>query len=334
MTYRSIAISCIAIVFFIAGPLAAATFEYSITSYPKTGGDCHTTARELGRRFEQASSLTVKSAMCKAESEHGYDVSIQYDATAQVEEVSTDSVDAYVYKKGGFETPEECQFSLPAERERFKQHTKLDPWLSYCFLADADDQFGWDSKVVAFGATQIVPQLGGLMLWGMPTQGNDTDLLKTVKQSLVEQGIDASYSILRWSLSYGRISIRYYDASPIPFGDGIYTKLATAADCERQIPEMREVFRSTGSTYLAIYCARVLSVDHYELTALVAQPEKFHTFETYESYLSLADCEANRNGIITRYRDEIARPVITGLCSRNTEDAKYHVIIVEHPTTR
>jgi len=314
--------------FFLLSNLSFAdVFSYSLQGHPKQESSCHEQAKSVADQFENAAQVKVVHSECTAETETGYDFSIEYESSQKLEFTSTDYIFYGVYSKGRYADLKDCEKNLPDQVALFKGATQLDPMFSYCRHQGLGTSKPWEIVITAPGKSELQPSLGGFLLFSQPKNITYADIFNGLKTELSKKGAILSDLVFQSGFPTGEASIHYYSTDHFFFELSRVTKTMKLEQCLTQVEDVKSWFQAYSIPNFSIFCGGPDSGE-FELNIGTLKSPSFTWKNSIEFFKSFDECEANKANVLKNYSGSALQTILGGLCSRDVEDRSFHVQIL------
>lgn len=301
-------------------------FTYGLKGYPKQDRSCYLQAKDIGHLFESATQVKVVHVECTAETETGYDFSVEYEAATQLDFTSTDYKYGGVYPRGQYDTVKICEGKLPQQQELFEKATGLKPVFIYCRKEEITQNRAWEVIITAVGKPQLTPTLGGFLLFTKPQNITYEELFNDLKTSLEKRGTLLSNLVFHSRFPMVEASIHYYSNQYHNFDLDHVTKVPSIEVCLAQAAEAKGWFKNSEGGPFSIFCGGP-EFGEFELNLGTIDTPSFSYQNSVDKFNSFEECELSKKDIIKHYSGSTTKQILGGLCSRSFETAKYHVVI-------
>jgi hypothetical protein len=312
----------------------AETFRARLGQIPaQNGTDCDGYAVQLGDRFAAEYQVRVVEAICdQSEFERTtWAVAISYDAEHELPLVST--VDRYkpLSEQATYKTQPECDAALATEVPLFESRTALKVFTSFCVAPEYQND-GWALAISGFGNATVKP-----FVVSTPYFGKIVDMTGAAFEQMLRDGFQASGAeMVHWQVSpklgYGMMSVRYYGTQKLPMQGMELSKMRSPEECTAQLEDFRAALYSYSSVGYASYCHQVFGMGReYELVWLTGSEEQHRVVTVPAEYPDFASCQAAKSAVVERYRTELRRNVVFGVCGAADTRNAYRVSLLEKP---
>ena len=301
-------------------------FTYKLEGYPKEISSCYAQTKMIGEKFQTATKTNVIHTECTKETETGFDFVIEYEAATKLDFTSTDYRFGGVYQKGRYEKIEDCQTNLPKQAEIFRTATGLEPMFSFCTNSGLSSVKPWEVIITAPGKSAMQPELGGFMVFTQPQKVTYSEIFNGLETAL--KRYDAVLADLVFSSKFpmGEASIHYFAKDHFSFSLEHVTKIPKIEQCVEQVEEAKSWFKDSQNPPFAIYCGGP-EFGEFEVNVGVVERASFTHQNSVEKFKSFDECQQNRAEVISHYSGSSLHKTLGGLCSRDSEDHSFHVVI-------
>lgn len=313
--------------FFLTSTLAFSdVFTYKLKGFPKQERECFKQAQTIHETFETQTNIKVVDVECSDETETGYDFNIEYEAQNKLIFTTTDYLIAGVYPRGRYKDYKTCSEHLAGQIELFKTATHLNPVFNYCRKEALSSYNAWELIITAVGESEMKPQLGGFLLFTAPKEITFQEIFNGLKTSLAAKGAILSDLVFQPRFPMSEASVHYFSKNRFNLSLDAVTKVPKLETCLAQLSEAKRWFENWTQKPFSLFCGGP-EFGEYELNIGSIDHPGFEFKTSVEKFPSYDECENNKATVLEHYQGSTQKTLMGGLCSRNTENNRYHVII-------
>lgn len=298
---------------------AAEPFVYTVLGYPKTGASCLEAAIRVGELLRQAAGVPIQRASCDRENEDGFDLRVVYLADVKIPLVSTEEMTDYA---GTYPSRAACEADLPAQKALFEEHTRLKPFLAYCYHDESGLAKSIGARIDAVGTPAEWPQVFQDYVYSPPRSPAQvkSDILAAMKSRGLFPNV-VSLAPSRETSGWYRVVLKFYGAQQVTWHlkrDQFY--YVSPAECEAQLAGIRSVLAAQGLVPASAFCAwdGMLLRASVNFLSLAGTPW-YRTDVASDKFRSVDACVADRARIVEYFKTVLKQPVFGGVCALDRE---------------
>ncbi len=323
---KFIILICTAAVFSVKA--SAQDFQkYQLISFPKNSGGCQNTADDLASRFSDVTKIAVFSKKCDRETRNGYDISIWFAPTSTIRIVSTGFESGGLGYLGVYGSAEDCKANLARQIATFEEHTKLKPFVSYCYRETDINKTPYVARVDGLGIAAKHPYRFEATTFSPPLENIRGQTASAILKAALSSKITAT-DVIFADDGAEKLVIRYYDKPENAVHRSYYFSndevatfdWQTTADpkttCFSELAYAQKAFSLDSEILPVSYCTYDPMLFQSRLYVFRSRPKQ-RTFPETPSirFQSYAECSANREKILDYYRNQLGKNPYAAVCS-------------------
>jgi hypothetical protein len=300
---------------------------------PQSGTDCDGYAVQLGDRFAAHYQVRLIEAICDQNEfeKNTWTIAISYEASQELPLVWTIDRLKPMSEQATYKSLAECEVALASESSIFESRTGLKIFTSFCVPPERENE-GWALAISGFGNATIMP-----FVVSTPYFGKIIDMSLAAFDQMLREGFSATGAeLVHWQvapkLGYGMMSVRYYGTQKLPIQGMELSKMRNPEECTSQLEDFRAALSSYSSLGYASYCHQIFGMGReFELVWLSGSEQQHRVVNAATEYPDFASCLAAKAGVVERYRTELRRNIVFGICGAGEARNTYRISLLEKP---
>ena len=281
---------------------------------------CKSEATAIAENFAKASGAVIVEVDCQSGSANVHKAVIHYVATARVS-IYDANRDIVPIVSLSYAKMEDCVQGLAAEVPVFRQHTGLDPFASWCYVAHRSDYGLRDTYLSAIYAVNPGSEIANAKHLTYATISNPPvapAALANVAREMAERaGVDVVWSDASLGMGLWHAAVAYYSENEITLSADTLGHLPTIDACNAKAASLNAAWTASESTDTHFFCMDA----HYGVPQLGLmwrstpdQKDKEFTITRFnKDYLNQDACEAAGSEMVNRLTQN-GQVVLASIC--------------------
>jgi len=174
----------------------------------------------------------------------------------------------------------------------------------------------WSLVIIAFGDTAIQPYIGAYHYYGKLIGMDREEFEGMLKKGFAAFQAEIAHWVSIPNIGYGSLNVRYYGPRPVRFFEEPLAKFNDPRECLEQHAAVDAAMAQTPQLSLGTYCQQVTGPgSEVEMVSLITAENSLRIVKPTVQYSSFSTCKSNLETVIQRYRVELGRPIIVGICA-------------------